>query len=90
MPWIVIFIQRQILKTFLPSPNNYTLILAPRFLRSHLSMIPRAPAPHLAASVHIFRGVEIDDWGLIFGESARSLAQPVWRGGGLGCGFFQT
>ena len=25
--------------------------------------------------------------GLTFGESARSLAQPAWRGGVLGCGF---
>ena len=35
----------------------------------------------------ILRGVEIDDWGLTSGESARSLAQPAWRGGVLGCGF---
>ena len=25
--------------------------------------------------------------GLTLGESARSLAQPAWRGGVLGCGF---
>ena len=84
-PWIAIFLLHQKLKTFWHSPNSCTLILAPRFLRAHLSTI--LLASHLAAPARILRGVEIDDWGLTSGESARSLAQPAWRGGVLGCGF---